>query len=121
MPIARLTLPLVWHLAFLCIIYLVPAQAMTPEQMVEELIGAPVYASDGHEVGEVVDVSMSGGGEVDAIRIKTGTFLGLGERLLVLSKGNFMVLRGAVVLDVPAEAVEALSPPRSNGTLPDRD
>jgi hypothetical protein len=59
MAITRLTLPLVWHLAFLCVVYLVPAQAMTPEQMVEELIGAPVYASDGHEVGEVVDVSTS--------------------------------------------------------------
>ena len=121
MAITRLTLPLVWHLAFLCVVYLVPAQAMTPEQMVEELIGAPVYASDGHEVGEVVDVSMSGDGEVDAVRIKTGTFLGLGERVLILLKGNFMALRGTVILDVPAEAVEALSPPQSNDTLPDRE
>jgi sporulation protein YlmC with PRC-barrel domain len=94
---------------------------MTREQMAEELIGAPVYASDGHEVGQVVDVSTSGDGEVDAVRIKTGTFLGLGERVLVLPKGNFIALRGTVILDVPAEAVEALSPPRSNGTSPDRD
>ena len=57
MAITRLTLPLVWHLAFLCVVYLVPAQAMTREQMVEERIGAPVYASDGHVVGEVVDAS----------------------------------------------------------------
>jgi sporulation protein YlmC with PRC-barrel domain len=88
--------------------------------MVEELIGAPVYASDGHEVGEVVDVSMSGDGEVDAVRIRTGTFLGLGERVLTLPKGNFMALRGAVVLDVPAEAFETLSPPQSDATA-DRD
>jgi sporulation protein YlmC with PRC-barrel domain len=121
MSIAGLTFPLIWHLAFLCVVYLVPAHAMTPEQMVEELIGAPVYASDGHEVGEVLDVSMSSDGEVDAVRIKTGTFLGLGERVLVFTKGNFIALRGAVVLDVPAEAVETLSPPQPNGTLPDRD
>ncbi len=117
MPIARLTLPLIWPLAFLCVVYLAPAQAVMSEQMVEELIGAPVYASDGHEVGEVVDVSTSGDGEVDAVRIKTGTFLGLGERVMVLPKGNFVALRGAVILDVPAEAVEALSAPQ----LPDRD
>src|SRR6476646_2101931 len=121
MPIARLTLPLIWHLAFLCLGHLAPAQAMTPEQVVEELIGAPVYASDGHEVGEVVDVSTSSDGEVDAIRFRTGIFLGLGERVLVLPKGNFTVLRSAVILDVPAEAVEALNPPQSNGRLPDRD
>jgi sporulation protein YlmC with PRC-barrel domain len=121
MPIARLTLPLIRHLAFLCVVCLAPAQAMTPEQMLKELIGAPVYASDGHEVGEVVDASLNGDGQVDAIRFKTGILLGLGERVLALPKGNFMVLRGAVVLDVPAEVVETLSPPQSNDTLPDRN
>jgi sporulation protein YlmC with PRC-barrel domain len=120
MPLSGFALRLLSPVAFLALALLAPAQAMTPGQMVEELIGAPVYASDGHEVGEVVDVSMSRDGEVDAVRIKTGTFLGLGERVLTLPKGNFMALRGAVVLDVPAEAIETLSPLQSDGT-PDRD
>jgi sporulation protein YlmC with PRC-barrel domain len=98
----------------------IPAYAVTPEQIVRELIGAPVYASDGHEVGRVADVSMGGDGEVDAVRIKTGAFLGFGEQVLTLPRGNFTVLRGAVILDLPAEAMETMRP-TPNGTAQDRD
>jgi sporulation protein YlmC with PRC-barrel domain len=97
-----------------------PAHAVTPEQITRELMGAPVYASDGHEVGQVADVSMSGDGEVDALRIKTGAFLGFGEHVFTLSRGNFTVLRGAVVLDLPTEAVETLRP-TPNGAAQDRE
>jgi sporulation protein YlmC with PRC-barrel domain len=97
-----------------------PAHAVTPEQITREIMGAPVYVSDGHEVGQVVDVSMSGDGEVDTVRIRTGTFLGFGEQVLTLSRGNFTVLRGAVILDLPAEAMETLRPTPS-GTTQDRE
>jgi sporulation protein YlmC with PRC-barrel domain len=85
-----------------------------------EMMGAPVYASDGHEVGQVVDLSMSVDGEVDAIRIKTGALLGFGEHVFTLSRGNFTVLRGAVILDLPAEAVETMRP-TPNGAAQDRE
>jgi hypothetical protein len=95
------------------------AHAVTPEQIAREIMGAPVYASDGHEVGQVVDVSMSGDGEVDAVRVRAGAFfLGLGEHVFTLSRGNFTVLRGAVILDLPAEAVESLRA-MPNGTAQD--
>jgi hypothetical protein len=97
-----------------------PAHAVTPEQITREIMGAPVYASDGHEVGQVVDVSMSGDGEVDVVRIRAGAFLGLGEHVFTLSRGNFTVLRGAVILDLPAEAVESLRA-TPNGTAQDRE
>jgi sporulation protein YlmC with PRC-barrel domain len=85
-----------------------------------EMMGAPVYASDGPEVGQVVDLSMSVDGQVDALRIRTGAFLGFGEQVFTLSRGNFTVLRGAVVLDLPAEAVETLRP-TPNGAAQDRE
>ena len=66
----------------------------------------------GHEVGKAVDVSVSDDGEIDALRIKTGAFLGFGERVLALSKDDFTVLRGAVIVDLPAEAIETLRPCR---------
>lgn len=92
-----------------------PSHAVTTQQVVQETMGAPVYASDGHAVGEVVDVSVSDDGEIDAIRFKTGAFLGFGERVLVLRNGSFTVLRGAVVVDLPAEVIETLGPVPADG------
>jgi sporulation protein YlmC with PRC-barrel domain len=85
-----------------------PAHAATPEEVAQEVMGAPVYASDGLQVGEVVDLSMSSEGDIDAVRFKAGALLGFGEHVFTLSSGNFTVLRGAVTLDLPAEAIEAL-------------
>ena len=121
MTFARLTLPFAAVVvAGLLIVQPFAAHAITPDEMVEEVVGAPVYASDGHQVGKVVDVSVSDDGEVDAVRFKTGAFLGFGERELTLRKGSFTALRGAVVLDVPAEALETLPPLASAGTGQDR-
>ena len=92
----------------------VPAGAATMADTVQETMGAAVYASDGHEVGKVVDVSVSDDGEIDAVRVKTGSFLGFGQHVLALPKGSFMVLRGAVVVDLPAEAIETLRPVPAN-------
>ena len=93
----------------------VPAQAQTPAnvdreaaEMAAELLGAPVFAVDGAEVGEVADISFDEEGRPHRLRISAGTALGLGERTLEIPKGTFMALRGAVVLDMPAEAVIAL-------------
>ena len=108
MTFARVSLQLAALLAVACLVQALPAQAVTSNDVIQEIIGAPVYASDGHEVGEVVDVSVSDDGEIDAVRVMTGAFLGFGERVLALSKGNFTVLRGAVVLDLPAEVLETL-------------
>jgi sporulation protein YlmC with PRC-barrel domain len=86
------------------------SHAVTIDEMVQETMGAPVYASDGYEVGKVLDVSVGEDGEIDAVRFKTAAFLGFGERVLALSNDYFTVLRGAVVVDLPAEAIESLRP-----------
>jgi hypothetical protein len=39
----------------------------------------------------------------------TGKALGFGVRILDIPKGAFMLMRGAVILDVPAEAVSAFA------------
>ena len=121
MTFARLNFPFAAAIiAGLHIVQPFAAHAITPDEFVDEVVGAPVYASDGHEVGKVVDVSVSDDGEVDAVRFKTGAFLGFGERELTLPKGSFTALRGAVVLDVPAEALETLTPMASAGAAQDR-
>jgi sporulation protein YlmC with PRC-barrel domain len=94
---------------------LAPTQAQTPgkvdQEVVEmalEFIGAPVFAADGAEIGEVADISFDEENQPHRLRIVTGVVLGLGERVLEIPKGTFTALRGAVVLDLPADAVKVL-------------
>ena len=80
-------------------------------EIAAELMGAPVFGADGAQVGEVADISFDEEGQARRLKIKTGAVLGFGDRTLEIPRGAFTVLRGAVVLDLPAEAVEALPQP----------
>ena len=87
-----------------------PAKAdLEAAQMVAELIGAPVFAKDGTEVGEVADISFDNKLQPQRLRMTTAATLGLGSRMLEIPKGAFMPVRGAIILHVPAEAVSASS------------
>ena len=77
-------------------------------ELTAELIGGPVFSADVREIGELSDVSVADDGRVTTIRIATSAALGLGRRFLEIPDGGFMLLRGAVVLDLPAEAIEFL-------------
>jgi PRC-barrel domain len=77
-------------------------------EIVAELVGAPVLTADGPEIGQVSDVSIDREGRPERIRMTTGAILAFGLRTIELPQGAFTVLRGAVVLDLPAEAVQAL-------------
>ena len=77
-------------------------------EVTAELLGAPVFASDGTEVGEVADLLVDEEGQIVRLRMKTGALLGIGTRTIEIPGGVFIVLRGAVVLELPAESVEAL-------------
>ena len=76
-------------------------------EMAGELIGAPVFAKDGIEVGEVADIAFDDKLDPQRLRIGAAATLGLGTKILDVPKDNFMALRGAVILDVPSEAVAA--------------
>jgi hypothetical protein len=83
------------------------------QEMARELIGGPVFAPEGAQVGEVADVALDAEGNIDTVRMRSGAVLGLGERVLELPSGTFIALRGAIVLQVPAEALQSL--PQSEG------
>jgi sporulation protein YlmC with PRC-barrel domain len=78
-------------------------------EMVAELIGAPVLAKDGTEVGQVADISFDDELQPHRLRMTTDAVLGLGVRTLEIPKGTFMPVRGAVILNVPAEAISAFA------------
>ena len=72
----------------------------------QELIGSPVYAADGVEVGRVADVSATGS-QIDALRVSRAAPLGIGERFVVIPQPAFMIKGKRVVLpDLRAEDVD---------------
>lgn len=60
-----------------------PSQAESAKAM----IGLPVFSSDGHRLGEVIEVGLMGGQE--AIRAEIGAFLGTGTTPVVIGPGIF--------------------------------
>jgi sporulation protein YlmC with PRC-barrel domain len=85
------------------------AEKVDPEatEMAAELVGAPVFSTDGVEVGEVADIKFDEKLQPHSLRILTAAVLGLGTRIVEVPKDAFIALRGAVALRVPAEAMEA--------------
>jgi PRC-barrel domain protein len=73
-----------------------------------EMLGAPVFAADGVLIGQVADIAYDEEDQPHRIRMSSASVLGLGTRMLEIPAGLFTVLRGAVVVDLPAEAVQAL-------------
>jgi hypothetical protein len=92
------------------------AQAQTPgvgqdqdtQAIHTEMLGAPVFAADGVLIGHVDDISYDEEDQPKRIRMTSASALGLGSRLVEIPAGLFIVLRGAVVVDLPAEAMQAL-------------
>jgi hypothetical protein len=81
---------------------------MEASELSAEVIGAPVSDPYGTRIGEVVDLSFDEEGQPNTLRMKTDAVLGFGERTVEVPKGAFMLLRGAVVIDLPADAVQSL-------------
>jgi sporulation protein YlmC with PRC-barrel domain len=84
------------------------ARAMTQEDVVRELIGAPVYSTDGHEVGTVADIALDEDKSFRELLMKTSRSLGFGERTVKVPGSAFIALRGSVVLDLPAQSMDVL-------------
>lgn len=90
------------------------ALAQTPGDLgppAATLVGTTVFSAEGTEVGTMSAVTVGEDGQITEIRVTTPLPLGLGERTVTIRQGSFMVLRGAVVLDLSAEEVDALPSP----------
>lgn len=77
-------------------------------KLVAPRIGAPVMHPDGTQLGEVADILFDEEDLPVKLRMRTGAILGLGQRTVELPKASFMLLRGAVVVDLPVEALQSL-------------
>jgi hypothetical protein len=87
-------------------------QDMAAEQFqnaqIANLIGLPVWSSDGKEIGLVISASSGADGKVDSIYIAVGSFLGLGERNVEVAAEMFEDLGDRLQLSITAQEAEAL-------------
>jgi hypothetical protein len=72
------------------------------------LIGAPVFSADGLKIGVVSDIATDDAGAPERIRFTADSTLGTASAL-ELPLEAFSLLRGAVVIDLPAEAIRDLA------------
>jgi hypothetical protein len=81
------------------------APSAAPEH---NLVGLDVFSADGTRVGQVRAVSTGPGGEVVALHVRTGGFLGFGGRIVAIPQGRFTRAGKSVRLDLDSEQVSRL-------------
>lgn len=75
---------------------------------IAELIGLPVWSSDGKEIGLVVAASSGIDGKVQSIDVAVGSFLGFGERTVMVTADKFQNLGERVLLALTVQEVQSL-------------
>jgi hypothetical protein len=73
-----------------------------------DLVGLNVFSSDGTRVGEVRAVNTGPSGDIVALHIRTGGFLGFGGRIVAIPQGKFIRSGQSIRLDLDSDAVTGL-------------
>lgn len=71
-------------------------------------LGREVFSQDQTRIGKVEKVVASGDGQVQAIVLRTGGFLGFGGKLVSIPQGKFSMRGANVQLDLTSEEVQQL-------------
>ena len=85
-----------------------PAEKSATAPKADPLIGLAVFSSDGNRLGTVQAVNAEPGGQVKAIHIKSGGFLGFGGKMVAIPEGKFTRAGENVQLGLTAEEVSKL-------------
>jgi biotin carboxyl carrier protein len=64
-------------------------KSVTAPAKVHPLIGLAVFSADGNNLGSVHSVATDSDGKIAAIHIKTGSFLGMGGKLVAIPEDKF--------------------------------
>jgi hypothetical protein len=83
-------------------------KSATSPAKVNPLVGLTVFSSDGNKLGSVHSVSAAPDGKVNAIRVKTGGFLGIGGKLVAIPDGKFVKTGDNIQLGMTADEVSKL-------------
>ncbi len=77
-------------------------------QTAKDLVGLDVFSSDGTRIGEVRSVNTGPSGDIVALRIRTGGFLGFGGRIVAIPQGKFIRAGQSIRLDLASDEVTGL-------------
>ena len=82
-----------------------PGKAAAAPREANPLIRMAVFSSDGSRVGDVRAVNVGPDGNVAALHVRTGGFLGFGARIVAIPEGRFARSGQGVRLTFTAEEV----------------
>jgi hypothetical protein len=82
--------------------------AAAPTEPSKRLVGLAVTGSDGKSIGKVVAVKTSATGQVDAIHITSGGFLGIGAKTVAIPAGKFTQSERLVQVSMTSDEVAKL-------------
>jgi Golgi apparatus protein 1 len=72
------------------------------------LRGLPVYSADDKNVGQVVEVTRGPDGKIQSIEVAVGQWLGLGDRVVMITADDFERMADRVKLRLAGEEVRAM-------------
>jgi hypothetical protein len=84
-----------------------PSEAPT-ESPARSLLGLDVFSSDGSRIGSVRSVRTGPSGNLVALHVRTGGFLGFGGRTVAIPEGRFTHTGQSIRLDLNADQVNDL-------------
>ncbi|HWE22088.1 MAG TPA: PRC-barrel domain-containing protein [Hyphomicrobiaceae bacterium] len=85
-----------------------PAVKPSEAPAAQGLVGLNVFSADGTRVGEVQSVDTGPNGDIVALYIRTGGFLGFGGKVVAIPEGRFMRSGQSVRLDFDADQIDSL-------------
>jgi hypothetical protein len=74
----------------------------------QDMVGLGVFSSNGTRVGRVRAVSTGSGGDIVALLVRTGGFLGFGGRTVAIPQGRFTRTGHSIRLDLDTDQVNGL-------------
>jgi hypothetical protein len=72
------------------------------------LVGLDVFSSDGNKLGAVRGVALGSDGNVTAIYLKTGGFLGFGGKIVAIPQGKFTRAADTIQVSMTTDEVNKL-------------
>jgi hypothetical protein len=86
----------------------VPAVKPSEAPASQSLVGLMVFSADGTRVGDVKSVDTGPGGNVVALHVRTGGFLGFGGRIVAIPGGKFIRSGQSIRIDLDSDEVSGL-------------
>jgi sporulation protein YlmC with PRC-barrel domain len=85
-----------------------PAVKPSEAPAAQDLVGLNVFSADGTRIGEVRGVNTDPSGDIVALHIRTGGFLGFGGRIVAIPQGKFIRSGQSIRLDLDSDQVTGL-------------